>query len=105
MNQGDYLKLQHLRSTFSLKTEASRIRISNMKFLTFVLIGLLLAAAFVDLTSAQRRQRPARPAAAASASAPHPNPRHHSHKHHEYHRHIFRKRDLVDFPEYEDAHI
>ena len=78
-----------------------------MRFLAFVLIGLLLATALVDLASAQRRQARPSPVPAKVSIHPtvHPDPKHHSNKHHEYHKHIFRKRDLVDFPEYEDAHI
>ena len=92
-------------------SNSEQLPITAMRFLAFVLIGLLVATALLDLASAQRRQGarplPARAAAAKPSIHPqtHPDPKHHSNKHHEYHKHIFRKRDLVDFPEYEDSHI
>ena len=99
-------------SVLNLNTSISKqLPITAMRFLAFVLIGLLVATALLDLTSAQRRQGvrplPVRAAAAKPSIHPqvHPEPKHHSNKHHDYHRHLFRKRDLVDFPEYEDSHI
>ena len=96
----------------NLNTSISKqLPITAMRFLAFALIGLLVATVLLDLASAQRRQGarllPARAAATRHSIHPHthPEPKHHSNKHHEYHRHIFRKRDQVDFPEYEDSHL
>jgi hypothetical protein len=81
---------------------AKKIFLNNkMKLLSLFFIVMVMAIAFINLASAQR----AGPSAQPVAPTPHPNPKHHSHKQQEYHRHIFRKRDLIDFPEYQDSHI
>jgi hypothetical protein len=73
----------------------------KMKLLSLFLFTMIVAFAFIDPASSQS----ARPLDRPVAPTPHPDPRHHSHKKQEYHLHIFRKREVVDFPEYEDSHI
>jgi hypothetical protein len=72
-----------------------------MKLLSLFLIAMILSLALFDRASAQRGGGGGGPA----GPTPHPHPNHHSHKHHAYHHHIFRKRELVDFPEYQDSNI